>query len=253
MCVKVSLLFVARMIFFLCNDSDSDRSMIMDNKLIVIEGTDCSGKETQTRLLLDRLRNEGIIIDNFSFPFYDSPTGRIIGGPYLGKEHICEGWFSEGAANVDPYVAMCYFGADRRYHLPLLKEKLNSGHLLLDRYVYSNMAHQACKLDNKEERDKMIEKLDYFEFNLLELPRPDIAIFLYMPYEYGLKLKEGRSEKLDQHESSYENQTNSIKTYLELADRYDFIKVDCVKDGEIRDISDINDEIYNKVKKRILK
>ena len=184
-----------------------------------------------------------------SFPNYESPTGKIVGGPYLGKEYICDGWFAEGAALVDPYVAMCYFGADRRYNLPLIKEKLNNGHLILDRYVYSNMAHQAGKLDDVDARNKMIDKLEEFEFGILELPRPDIAIFLYMPYEYGLKLKEGRSEKLDQHEISYENQVNSIKTYLEMESRYNFIRIDCVKDGSIRTKQDISDEIYKKVKK----
>ena len=119
----------------------------------------------------------------------------------------------------------------------------------MDRYVYSNMAHQAGKLDDVDARNKMIDKLEEFEFGILELPRPDIAIFLYMPYEYGLKLKEGRSEKLDQHEISYENQVNSIKTYLEMESRYNFIRIDCVKDGSIRTKQDISDEIYKKVKK----
>ena len=219
------------------------------NKIIVIEGTDCSGKETQTKLLLENLKNDGIKIDSMSFPNYESPTGKIVGGPYLGKEYICDGWFAEGAALVDPYVAMCYFGADRRYNLPLIKEKLNNGHLILDRYVYSNMAHQAGKLDDVDARNKMIDKLEEFEFGILELPRPDIAIFLYMPYEYGLKLKEGRSEKLDQHEISYENQVNYIKTYLEMESRYNFIRIDCVKDGSIRTKQDISDEIYKMVKK----
>ena len=219
------------------------------NKIIVIEGTDCSGKETQTKLLLENLKKDGIKIDSMSFPNYESPTGKIVGGPYLGKEYICDGWFAEGAALVDPYVAMCYFGADRRYNLPLIMEKLNNGHLILDRYVYSNMAHQAGKLDDVDARNKMIDKLEEFEFGILELPRPDVAIFLYMPYEYGLKLKEGRSEKLDQHEISYENQVNSIKTYLEMESRYNFIRIDCVKDGSIRTKQDISDEIYKKVKK----
>ena len=56
-------------------------------KLIAIEGTDCSGKETQTNLLIKKLREEGVQVQNFSFPNYNSPTGKIIGGPYLGKEY----------------------------------------------------------------------------------------------------------------------------------------------------------------------
>ena len=67
----------------------------MRGKLIVIEGTDCSGKETQTNILMDRLKKEGYPVVKFSFPMYDTPTGKIVGGPYLGKEYICDGWFPE--------------------------------------------------------------------------------------------------------------------------------------------------------------
>ena len=77
----------------------------MKGKLIVIEGTDCSGKETQSNLLIEKLKKENIRIEKFSFPNYNSPTGKIIGGPYLGKSYICEGWFEEGAPNVDPKVS----------------------------------------------------------------------------------------------------------------------------------------------------
>ena len=89
----------------------------MRGKLIVIEGTDCSGKETQTNLLLKKLNSEGIKVEKFSFPNYQSPTGKIIGGPYLGKEYICDCWFSEGATKVDPKVASLYYAADRKYNI----------------------------------------------------------------------------------------------------------------------------------------
>lgn len=65
-------------------------------KLIVIEGTDCSGKGTQSDILYNKLVSEGFNVYKTSFPMYDTPTGKIVGGPYLGKEHICSGWFSEG-------------------------------------------------------------------------------------------------------------------------------------------------------------
>ena len=98
----------------------------MKGKLIVIEGTDCSGKETQTKLLLKKLNEKQIETKYFSYPNYASPTGKIIGGPYLGKKEIGEGWFKEGATLVDPYVASLYYAADRRYNyqdiLNLLKE-----------------------------------------------------------------------------------------------------------------------------------
>ena len=75
-------------------------------KLVVIEGTDCSGKKTLSDILYNKLKEDGIKTVKFSFPMYDTPTGRIIGGPYLGKEHITKGWFSEGA-NAVPAKAHC--------------------------------------------------------------------------------------------------------------------------------------------------
>ena len=67
----------------------------MRGKIIVIEGTECSGKDTQVHLLVQRLRKEGRKVEHFAFPMYDSPTGKIIGGPYMGKEYICPSYFKE--------------------------------------------------------------------------------------------------------------------------------------------------------------
>ena len=76
-------------------------------KIILIEGTDCSGKETQSNLLMEKLKSEGLKVDKLAFPDYDSPTGKIIGGPYLGKSYICQSWFDEGAVNVDAKTPDC--------------------------------------------------------------------------------------------------------------------------------------------------
>ena len=84
-------------------------------KLILIEGTDCSGKETQSKLLKNKIEKDNKTCVYFSFPNYDSPTGKIVGGPYLGKEEISHSYFSEGAVNVNPKVASLYFAADRLY------------------------------------------------------------------------------------------------------------------------------------------
>ena len=85
-------------------------------KFIVIEGTDCSGKETQSKLLVEKLEKMGKKAIRLTFPNYDSPTGKIVGGPYLGKKEICECWFKEGAVNLDPKVASLYYAADRKYN-----------------------------------------------------------------------------------------------------------------------------------------
>lgn len=228
----------------------------MKGKLIVIEGTDCSGKETQSNLLIEKLKNDGVRIEKFSFPNYNSPTGKIIGGPYLGKSYICDGWFPEGAPNVDPKVSALYYAADRLYNIDKINFLLDNGvNVILDRYVYSNMAHQGGKLDNEVERNSMYDWLDNLEFNLLNLPKPDIAVFLHMPFELSLTLKKNRQEDLDQNERDKNHLINAEKAYIELANKYNFYTIECNEKDRIKTISEINadlyDYIYNKIKENV--
>lgn len=223
----------------------------MKGKIIVVEGTDCSGKETQTSLLVQRLRKEGRNVERMSFPNYDSPTGKIVGGPYLGKQYICEGYFSEGASNVDPKVACLYYAADRRYNLPKMKELLDQGvDIILDRYVESNMGHQGGKIFDKEERLELYKNLELLEYDFLELPRPDLTIFLYVPYKKVAELRKGRAEPADQHEANPLHIRNAEHAYLELAELHNYKKINCIdKKNKLRDIEDIHEEVYEIVKK----
>lgn len=217
-------------------------------KLIVVEGTDCSGKETQTNLLMERLIAAGIKVKKYSFPNYNSTTGKIIGGPYLGKNYICDGWFNEGASNVDPKVSSLYYAADRKYNIWVILEDLKNGYnVILDRYVYSNMAHQGGKLKTYEERLELFSWIEKLEFDLLELPHADIKVFLHMPYYSASKLRENRNkeEKMDQLESSKEHLQMAEQAYIELAKKYNFYKVECAKNGIARTIEDINQELYD--------
>ena len=220
----------------------------MRGKLIVIEGTDCSGKETQSNLLIEVLRKENIRIEKFSFPNYNSPTGRIVGGPYLGKRYICEGWFPEGAPNVDYKVAALYYAADRRYNIEKIEYLLESGvTVILDRYVYSNMAHQGGKIKSRAERHEVYRWLENLEFGFLELPRSDINIFLHMPYEQALILKQSREEGTDQHEKNPDHLICAERSYVEIAKYYNFKTIECVKDSNIRTVEDIHEELKNYV------
>lgn len=221
-------------------------------KLIVIEGTDCSGKETQTKLLISKLREKNIMVDNFSFPNYNSPTGKIIGGPYLGKDYICASYFEEGANNVDPKVASLYYAADRKYNISKITFLLENGaNVILDRYIYSNMAHQGGKLEDPKERKEMYDWLDNLEFNLLKLPKPDVAIFLHMPTEKAQILKAGREEKPDGHEKDLNHLRHAERAYIELAQKYHIKTIECVNNSNIRSIEDINEELFNYVIKEL--
>lgn len=221
----------------------------MRGKIIVIEGTDCSGKETQTSLLVQRLRREGKKIERLSFPNYDTPTGKIVGGPYLGKSYIGEGFFPEGAAEVDPKVAALYYAADRRYNRGKILELLEQGiDVVLDRYVESNMGHQGGKIFDKEERLELYKNLENLEYGFLELPRPDLTIFLYMPYKKVAELRKGRTEPADQHEASTLHIRNAEHAYLELAELHGYKTIECVDSkNKLRDIEDIHEDVYKLV------
>lgn len=262
----------------------------MKGKLIVIEGTDCSGKETQSKMLIDKLNNDGEKTIYKCFPNYESSTGKIIGLPYLGKSYLAEelinsivpnikdklsvyarnskhdnlivdivieeviknlshGWFKEGAPNVDPVVSSLFYAADRKYNIDAILEELDKGtNIVLDRYVYSNMAHQGGKLLNIEERKKMYKFINDLEFDLLGLPQSDKRIFLYMPYEYAQMLSANRIEAKDENEMNTEFQKNSVASYLEVADIYNFDIVNCVENNSIRSREEIHKDVLTKVK-----
>ncbi len=223
----------------------------MEGKYIVIEGTDCSGKETQSILLEEKLKQEGYNVIRFSFPVYDSPTGQIVGGDYLGKEDIGPSKFKEGAVNVDPHIACLYYAADRKYNIGKTEEYINKGYIvILDRYISSNMAHQGSKIDDQEERFNMYNWIDKLEYWLLQLPKPDMTIFLHMPYEYSNVLKQNR-EFLDEHEKSPEHLKKSEAAYLELSELYNWTKIECIKDNQIRSKEDISEDVYNTVVKEL--
>lgn len=222
----------------------------MRGKLIIIEGTDCSGKETQTRMLVERLNKNGIKCVRMNFPAYDSPTGKIIGGPYLGKSYICEGWFKEGATNVDPKVCSLYYGADFLYHLKEMNDILESGTtIVLDRYFYSSFAHQGGKIADNKERLNIYNWLEKLFFDLLGLTDGDIKVFLHMPYEVSLELKKNREEAMDQHESNKEHLIMAENAYKEVANLYDFKTIECNIGNKPKTIEDINNELYNYIYK----
>lgn len=214
-------------------------------KIIVIEGTDCSGKETQSKLLCKKLKEAGYKVATMSFPAYDSPTGKIVGGSYLGKEEISPCLFEEGAVNVDPEIASLYYAADRRYHLKtILKLKEENDYLIIDRYISSNMAHQGSKIVDDDKRYYMYQFIDKLEYWLLNLPKPDMTIFLHMPLEYSKELKKNR-EKLDEHEKNDAYLEQSEKAYIELSQMYNWNTIECVEDGKIKTIEQINEELLN--------
>ena len=215
-------------------------------KIIVIEGTDCSGKATQSELLVKRLKKEGKKCINISFPCYDTPTGKIVGGAYLGKPEIGHSYF-DNPVDLDPRVASLYYAADRKYNIKKVLDYVNDGYyVILDRYVTSNLAHQGCKIEDKDERFYMYQWIDKLEYWLLDLPKPDITIFLHVPYDFTKELEKNR-DILDEHEKSPDHLKNAERAYIELSELYNWNRIECIKDNKLRSIEDISEEIYKTV------
>lgn len=227
-------------------------------KIILIEGTDCSGKKTQTELLLDRLNKESIPCKLISFPRYNTPTGRIIGQSYLGKERDYwkgdSAWFGE-ADSLDPKIASLYYAADRKASVDEINKILDSGcNLILDRYYTSNMAHQGGKLKSVEERKEMFEWIRNLELDILKLPKEDVTIFLHMPLEVAKILRnkrENSGEKADSHELNFEHLKRAEETYIQLAEIYDWKIIECAPEKIIESLKspeNIHEEVYKIVK-----
>ena len=221
----------------------------MKGKIIVVEGTDCSGKETQSKLLEERLNSTGKKCVRFDFPNYESPTGKIIGGAYLGKPEIGPSFFKEGAVNVEPHVVCLYYAADRKYAMPEIEKYLNDDYyVILDRYTTSNLAHQGSKIHDKDERFNMYQWIDKLEYWLLGLPKPDKTIFLHVPLENTLELRKNR-KSIDEHEKSPEYLKRAEESYLELSELYNWDKIECIRNNKLRSVEDINNEIMKIIEK----
>ena len=121
------------------------------------------------------------------------------------------------------------------------------------------MAHQGGKIFDDKKREDMYSWLDKLEFGLLELAKPDICLFLHMPYEAATILKSGREEKADQHEANPEHLIHAEKAYIEVARRYNFKTIECanktsgVTKDDIKTPTDISEEVYNLIKGELTK
>lgn len=226
-----------------------DVLMNQKGKLIVIEGNDCSGKQTQGTLLVENLKKMGYPAIYLSFPMYDTPTGRIIAGPILGKEEFGPCFFEEGI-DLDPYIASLYYAADRKYNIKKVQDYLDQGYfVILDRYISSNMAHQSSKIEDDEKRFYLFQWVDKLEYWLLGLPKPDQTIFLHVPYKVTVELLSKRGH-LDIAEKSTDNLKRAEKTYIELSELYHWDHIDCVKDEQLLSIEEISQKILNSVLKK---
>lgn len=215
-------------------------------KLIVVEGLDSSGKQTQTELLCKALNEIGIMVKKISFPCYDSDSSALVKMYLAGK-------FGEHADDVNPFAASSFYAVDRyaSYKTDWGEFYNNGGVVIADRYTTSNMIHQAGKIENLEERDAYLEWLYSYEFSYLGLPEPDKVLFLEMPPSVSERLMKERANKItgeqekDIHEKDKSHLEKSYNSALYVAEKFGWTRVSCVKNDELRTIEDIHGELKN--------
>ncbi len=214
-------------------------------KLIVFEGTDGSGKSTQFALIRKRLEAERTEFRTIVFPQYSEPSSALI-RMYL------DGEFGEKPSDVNAYVASTFFAVDRYASFKKVWGDYyrNGGVVLSDRYTTSNAVHQASK-EPDASRSEFFSWLYDLEFVHMELPRPDLVLYLDVPTELTETLMRRREHDkgthADIHEQNLEYLRLCRKTGLEAAAFYGWRVVHCARDGQMRSIEDIHEEIYQLV------
>ena len=214
-------------------------------KLIVIEGTDGSGKSTQFRLLTDRLEREGRAFQQLEFPQYSEPSSALI-KMYLGGE------FGTKPSDVNAYAASTFYAVDRyaSYKKVWGKWYEDGGLVLSARYTTSNAVHQASKEPEEKQQD-FLGWLYEFEYEKMGLPRPDLVIYLDVPTDFTEKMMRAReaatNTSADIHEQDLDYLATCRRTGKAAAAYYGWTVINCVKDDQMRSIEDIHEEIYRHV------
>ena len=215
-------------------------------KLIVIEGTDGSGKSTQFRLLTQRVAEEGYEFRKLVFPQYQEESSALI-RMYLGGE------FGNNPADVNAFAASAFYAVDRyaSYKKVWGTWYEDGGLVLSDRYTTSNAVHQASK-EAPEKQGAFLQWLYEFEYDKLGLPRPDLVLYLDVPTDFTEQMMRRReadtNTTADIHEQDLSYLATCRRTGKAAAAFYGWTVIDCVRSGKMRSIEDIHEEIYRHVR-----
>lgn len=216
-------------------------------KLVVIEGLDGSGKNTQTKLLLEYFDNIGVKNKYVTFPNYESPSSSLI-KMYQNSE------FGSEPNSVNAYAASSFYAVDRFASFKKFWEKeYIEGHVILcDRYTTSNAIYQMCKLPESE-WDMYLEWLSDYEYCKLELPKPDKVIYLSVPIEISQSLLTkrymGNEAQKDIHESNLKFLKDCKKAAEYVAKIQNWCKIECTNGGVMRSMVSIHEDVVDILKR----
>ncbi|TXH00370.1 MAG: thymidylate kinase [Candidatus Moraniibacteriota bacterium] len=223
-------------------------------KLIVIDGSDGSGKATQTRLLIARLSKEGYTVKTLDFPQYEANFfGKLIGECLTGE-------YGDFIA-IDPHLGSVLYAADRFESKPKIEGWLKKGYVVvLDRYVSSNQIHQGGKIMNPKRQNEFLTWLDQMEHGIFGLPRPDLIVYLDVPTAISQSLLRAEDQKqkkvymkrrkTDLAETNVIHQAASRANALKLVKKLNhWTKIDCVRQGVLLSREQIAEKVWQGVVK----
>ena len=218
----------------------------MSGKLIVLEGTDGAGKNTQTRLMAQRLEREGVSFRKVDFPRYGSPFAAPV-------ERYLQGDLGKKPGDISAYAASTLYAVDRyaSYKEDWGRDYEAGTLILSNRYTTSNAVHQAPKLPEAE-RWAYLDWLFDLEYNRLALPEPDLVIYLDLPTEISAQMLRLRQEathtQADIHEQDGDYLRACRESAQEIVERLGWRRVDCSRDGAIRTPEDIHNQLWELVR-----
>lgn len=222
-------------------------------KFIVIDGTDGSGKATQTSLLVEELKLGGYEVEMTDFPQYGTKSAGLI-------EEYLNGKYGQ----VGPEAASIFYAIDRFDASFKIRQWLEVGKIVIsNRYVTANAGHQGGKIADDLDRLKYFKWLDNLEYNIFNIPKPDLNIILHMPAKMAQSLVDKKTadsrvyangKKRDLHEADLTHLKNAEKVYLQIAKLFPNTKlVECVADGKLLPPPEVHNKVWELVRRIALK
>lgn len=222
-------------------------------KLIVIDGTDGSGKGTQVALLVKRFKKEGVKILLVDFPQY----GKKSAGPV-------EEYLNGKYGMLNPYQGSLLYAVDRLDASFAILKALQDGRVVIaNRYVTANAGHQGAKILDARKRKKFFRWLDDLEYGVIGLPRPDLTLVLRVPAHIAQTLVDKKSHKTrgyangkkrDLHEADLEHLQRAEQTYVQIARTFPQVELlECTVNGALLSVQEVHEKIWQKVQKYVKK
>jgi dTMP kinase len=226
---------------------------IQKGKFIVIDGTDGSGKATQTSLLVEELKAGGYAVEMTDFPQYGNKSAGLV-------EEYLNGKYGQ----VSPEAASIFYAIDRFDASFKIRKWLDEGRIVIsNRYVTANAGHQGGKIKDDYDRLKFFKWLDNLEYNIFGIPKPDLNIILHMPAEMAQKLVDKKSsnvreyvngKKRDLHEADINHLKNAEKVYLQISKLFPNTKlVECTERGKLLSPEEVHNKVWELVRRITLK